>query len=165
MRRIAFVFAAALASAGLAIAPSMADSPHFLYADNTVSTSTGALTTSFKEAGLGTGTTSVSITLSVDSATASYQCFNKAGNKPQGVPKSAGPTSLLGSGQFPVRHGQTTASLTVGPVASPISCPPGQALFLEETTYSGIVVSDEFGNSIHATPDPISSGPIHVRVG
>ena len=33
-----------------------ADSPHFLYASNSVSSSNGALTTSFKEVGLGTGT-------------------------------------------------------------------------------------------------------------
>jgi hypothetical protein len=31
-------------------------------------------------------------------------------------------------------------------------------------TYSGTFVSDETGNSIEATPDPISSGPIHIKV-
>jgi hypothetical protein len=31
-------------------------------------------------------------------------------------------------------------------------------------TYTGTFVSDETGNTFHATPDPISTGPIHVMV-
>ena len=31
-------------------------------------------------------------------------------------------------------------------------------------TYSSIVVSDATGNSSGATPDPISSGPIMIKV-
>ena len=50
------IVAAGLASAALAFAPSaFADSPHFLFADNSIDPSTGALNTAFKEAGLGTG--------------------------------------------------------------------------------------------------------------
>jgi hypothetical protein len=59
------------------------------FANNSIDTSTGALNTAFKEMGLGTGTTSVTITLT-STATATYQCYNKAGNKPQGVPKTFG---------------------------------------------------------------------------
>src|ERR1051325_12180242 len=80
-----------------------ADNPHFLFANNSIDTSTGALNTSFKEVGLGTGTTSVGITLTAD-ATATYQCYNKAGNKPQGVPKTFGPSGVTGSANFPVRN-------------------------------------------------------------
>jgi len=87
-----------------------ADSPHFLFADNSVSTSTGALTTSFKDAGLGTGTTSIQITLSVKTATAVYQCFNNGGNHPKAGNKETVGGPVSNGGQFPVRNGQTTGS-------------------------------------------------------
>jgi hypothetical protein len=165
MRRIAVVLMSAVFGVAMAATPAFADSPHFLYADNSVSSSTGALTTSFKDAGLGTGTTSIQITLTVDNATAVYQCFNNGGNHPKAGNKETVSTSLSTTGNFPVRHGQTTASLTVGPPSpGDFSCPSGQSLFLQEVTYSGTYVSDETGNSFHATPDPISTGPIHVKV-
>ena len=165
MRRIAVVLMSAVFGVAMAATPASADSPHFLYADNTVSSSTGALTTSFKDAGLGTGTTSIQITLTVENATAVYQCFNNGGNHPKAGNKETVSTSLSTTGNFPVRHGQTTASLTVGPPSpGDFSCPSGQSLFLQEVTYTGTYVSDETGNSFHATPDPISTGPIHVKV-
>jgi len=76
--------------------------------------SNGTLTTGFKEAGLGTGTTSVAITLSAD-ASALYQCFNNGGNHPKAGNKETVNAELQASGNFPVSHGQTTASLSVGP--------------------------------------------------
>jgi len=165
MRRIAVVLMSAVFGVVVAATPAFADSPHFLYADNSVSSSTGALTTSFKDAGLGTGTTSIQITLTVDNATAVYQCFNNGGNHPKAGNKETVSTSLSTTGSFPVRHGQTTASLTVGPPSpGDFSCPSGQSLFLQEVTYSGTYVSDETGNSFHATPDPISTGPIHLKI-
>src|SRR5438309_11843455 len=88
-----------------------ADSPHFLFADNSVSSTTGALTTSFKDAGLGTGTSSIQITLKVNTATAVYQCFNNGGNHPKAGNKETVSTSLSTTGTFPVRHGHTTDSL------------------------------------------------------
>ena len=56
------------------------------------------------------------------------------------------------------------------PVAAPCSqgdftCPSGQSLFLHSVTYRGTTVSDDTGNSLGATPDPISTGPIHVLIG
>jgi hypothetical protein len=93
----------------------LADSPHFLYANNSISTSTGALTTSFKDAGLGTGASSIQITLTVDNATAVYQCFNNGGKHPKAGNKETVSTSLSTTGDFPLRNGQTTGSLTVGP--------------------------------------------------
>jgi hypothetical protein len=140
-----------------------ADSPHFLFATNSIDTSTGALNTAFKEAGLGTGTTSVAITLTAD-ATATYQCYNKAGNKPQGVPKTFGPSGVSGSGDFPVRHGQTTGTLVAGPLSQgSFSCPSGQLLFLDAVSYSNTFVTDAFGTTIHATPDPISA-TVHIPI-
>jgi len=141
----------------------LADSPHFLFATNSIDTSTGQLNTMFKEVGLGTGTTSVGITITADS-TATYQCYNKAGNKPQGVPKTAGPSGVAGSGNFPVNHGNTTGTLSAGPLGpSGFSCPSGQLLFLDAVSYSNIVVTDQFGNSLGGTPDPVSA-TVHIRI-
>jgi hypothetical protein len=167
MRRIVFVLVSAVFGISMAAitTPANADSPHFLFADNSINTNTGALTTSFKDAGLGTGASSIEITVSVDTATAVYQCFNNGGNHPKAGNKETVSTSLETTGTFPVRHGQTTDSLTVGPPGpGAFSCPSGQTLFLQEVTYSGTTVSDETGNTANATPDPISTGPIHVRV-
>jgi hypothetical protein len=161
LRRIVFTLVSVLALAFAA--PALADSPHFLFANNSIDTSTGALNTAFKEAGLGTGTSSVGITLSAD-ATATYQCYNKAGNKPQGVPKTVGPTGVTGSGTFPVRNGQTTGTLVAGPLSQgSFSCPSGQLLFLDAVSYSNTQVTDQFGTTIHATPDPISA-TVHIQI-
>src|SRR5258708_33328913 len=143
----------------------LADSPNFHFANSSVSSSTGALTVSFKETGLGTTVSTEHVTLTVDTATAVYQCFNNGGNHPKAGNKETVSTSLAASGTFPVRNGQTTASLTVGPPGpGAFTCPSGQTLFLQSATYSGTTVSDAFGNSLGATPDPISTGPIHVPV-
>ena len=165
MRRIALVLISAFAGVILTATSALADSPHFLFADNTISSSTGALNTAFKDAGLGTGTTSIQITLTVDNATAVYQCFNKGGNHPQAGNKETVSTALSATDTFPVRHGQTTATISVGPPdPGGFACPNGQSLFLQSVTYSGTTVSDATGNSLGATPDPISSGPIHIKV-
>jgi hypothetical protein len=164
-RRILFIFTlpVLLVTLVMGATSAFADSPHFLFADNSIDTSTGALNTMFKEAGLGTGTTSVGITLSAD-ATATYQCYNKAGNKPEGVPKTFGPSGVSGSATFPVRNGQTTGTLVAGPLSQgSFSCPSGQILFLDAVSYSNTFVMDQFGTTIHATPDPISA-TVHIRV-
>ena len=164
MRRIAFVLISAVATVVMTATAALADSPHFISATNSIDTSTGALVTSFKDAGLGTGTSSIAITLSA-TASATYQCYNKAGNKPEGVPKSFGPSHLATPPTpFPVSHGQTTGSLTLGPLGpGTFSCPSGQILFLDSVTYSNTIVSDATGNSADATPDPISLF-IHIQV-
>src|SRR5215475_11545673 len=163
MRRILFVLISAFAAVVMGASAALADSPHFLFATNSIDASTGALNTMFKEVGLGTGTTSVGITLTAD-ATATYQCYNKAGNKPQGVPKTFGPSGVSGSGTFPVSHGNTTGTLVAGPLGpSGFTCPSGQLRFLDAVTYSNTQVTDQFGNSIHATQDPISA-TVHIQV-
>jgi hypothetical protein len=166
MRRAFVALAAGVFVLALGSQAALADSPHFLFADNSVSTSTGSLTTSFKDAGLGTGTSSIQITLTVDNATAVYQCFNNGGKHPKAGNKETVSTSLSTTGDFPVRNGQTTGSLTVGPPSQgDFACPSGQSLFLQEVTYSGTNVSDATGNTFHATPDPIGSGPVHILIG
>ncbi len=163
MRRIAFILISAAATVVMTATSALADSPHFIFATNSID-STGALVTSFKDAGLGTGASSIAITLSAE-ASATYQCYNKAGNKPQGVPKHFGPTALATPPTpFPVSHGQTTGSLSLGPLGpGTFGCPSGQILFLDAVTYSNTIVSDATGNHADATPDPISA-TLHIKV-
>jgi hypothetical protein len=142
-----------------------ADSPHFLYANSSVSSSTGALTVSFKEVGLGTTVSTETVTLSVTTASADYQCWNNGGNHPKAGNKEHVSTSLTTSGTFPVRNGQTTGSLSVGPPGpGDFACPSGQTLFLMSVTYSGITVTGAAGDFLGATPDPASTGPIMIQV-
>lgn len=165
MKRIGVILLAAVFGILLTANSAFADNPHFLFANNSVSTSTGALTTSFKDAGLGTGVSSVQVTLTVDRARALYQCFNNGGNHPKAGNKETVETSLTTTGTFPVRNGQTTGSLTVGPPGpGDFACPSGQSLFLQEVTYSGTTVSDATGNTLQATPDPITTGPVHIKI-
>jgi hypothetical protein len=159
MHRMLLFLAAAFATAAIAVPVAFADSPHFLFANASVSSTTGALTVNFKDAGLGTGTTSIAITLHVDTATATYQCFNNGGNHPKAGNKETVSHSLTVTGNFPVRNGQTTGSLSTGPPdQGDFSCPSGQSLFLVGVvSYSGITVCDATGNCLGATPDPASA--------
>ncbi len=75
MRRIVIVLISAFAGILLTATPALAGtggtgSPHFQFADNSIS-GAGTLTTSFKEVGLGTGISSVVLSLNAD-ATALY---------------------------------------------------------------------------------------------
>jgi hypothetical protein len=159
MKRAFLALGVAIVGALAFAVAAFADSPHFLYANASVSTSTGALTVSFKDAGLGTGTTSVKITLHVDTATATYQCFNNGGNHPKAGNKETVSHSLTVEGDFPVRNGQTTGSLSAGPPdQGNFSCPNGQTLYLVGiVSYSGITVCDQTGNCADATPDPATA--------
>ena len=65
---------------------------------------------------------------------------------------------------LPVRNGQTTGTAVAGPLsAGSFSCPSGQLRFLDAVSYSNTVIMDQFGNSLHATPDPISA-TLHIQV-
>jgi hypothetical protein len=71
---------------------------------------------------------------------------------------------VSGSAAFPVRHGQTTGTAVAGPLSQgSFSCPPGQLLFLDAVSYSNTFVTDAFGTTIHATPDPISA-TVHIQI-
>ena len=159
------LFAVPLAAAALAVAlagPASADSPHFLRADASVSATTGALSVAFKDAGLGTGTSSIAITLTAG-ATAVYQCFNGGGNHPQAGNKTTVTAPVSATDQFPVRHGSTAGVVTAGPPgAGGFACPNGQKLFLQNVSYDNITVADATGNSTAASPASITVTGIHV---
>ncbi len=166
MRRKLLTLLAALGLvAAVAVPVALADSPHFLKANSSIDSSTGALDVSFKEVGLGNTATTEQVTLTVDTATAEYQCFNNGGKHPQAGNKETVSTSLTTTGTFPVRNGSTTGTISAGPPSQgDFSCPNGQSLFLQSVTYSGITVTGSAGDSLGATPDPISSGPIHLKI-
>ncbi|MGW0884352.1 hypothetical protein [Streptomyces sp. NPDC002671] len=160
MRRIALGLISAACTTVLAAAPALADNPHFLFANSSVD-SGGTLDVSFKEVGLGTGTTSVHITLTAN-ATAVYQCFNNGGNHPKAGNKETLQADVVASANLPVNNGQTTGSLMAGPLGKgSFKCPAGQSLFLEGVSYTNILVSDAAGNSLPATPDSIARS-LHI---
>ncbi len=153
----------ALVTAATLVAPVFAGSPHFIFANGSVSSSTGALTVSFKDAGLGTGTTAIVITVNVSTASATYQCFNNGGNHPKAANKETVSSSLSKSGTFDVRNGQTTGSLTTGPVSQgSFACPSGQSLFLTDVSYSGITIFDATGNTASVPSQSLSGLMIFI---
>jgi hypothetical protein len=136
----------------------LADSPNFHYANASINSSTGALDVNFKETGLGNTVSTEQVTLTVATATAVYQCWNNGGNHPKAGNKETVSTSLTTTGTFPVRNGQTTGTISAGPPSQgDFSCPNGQTLFLESVSYSGIFVTGSAGDTLEATPDPISA--------
>jgi hypothetical protein len=155
MRRVAFIVAALCAAAALAV-PAFADSPHFIRASASLNAN-GTLTVSFKEAGLGTNQL-ITYVASAD-ATATYVCVNRGGGNPSASNKTtvAGPVSA--TGQFSSgKNGSVTASLTLSPPPSDISCPPGQSLQLASVSYTNVAITDATNGVTEPVPGTFSSG-------
>lgn len=141
MRKL-LVLLTVVAAGLLAVPAAQADSPHFIKASATINSS-GQLVCTFKEAGLGTTLTTANVSCSAD-ATAVYQCFNNGGNHPKAGNKETVGGPVSNDGQFPVRNGQTTGSITVSPPGpGDFSCPSGQTLFLQSVSYTNIMLSGE----------------------
>jgi hypothetical protein len=142
VRKLRLIVASAVAViAALAFTSiAAAQNPHFIRASSGL-TNSGALTATFKIAGLGDNET-ISVTLSAQ-ATAQYACFNRGGNHPEATNKEtvSGPVSATGlftSGQ----NGQVNGSLTAGPPSpGDFSCPPGQNLVLTFVQYTGVTLT------------------------
>jgi len=131
---------------GLVIAPASAASPHFISASATISP-TGALVCSFKEAGLGNTVTSTRISCSAD-ASAVYFCLNNGGQNPDAANKRTISGPLVSAGDFPVRNGQTTGSLSVGPLGpGSFTCPSGQTRTLSSVSYTNITLTGQAGDT------------------
>jgi hypothetical protein len=146
-----------LATASVALA----ESPHFLRASATINNS-GQLVCTFKEAGLGNTLTVADISCSAD-ATATYQCWNKGGNHPQAGNKETVGGPVSGGGEFPIRNGSASGSITVDPPGpGDFSCPGGQRLFLEDVSYTNIVLSGEGATA--DVPGTVSATGLHIPV-
>jgi hypothetical protein len=149
-------FVAAFATAALAVPAALAVSPHFISASGTVN-GDGSLTVKFKEAGLGTNQL-ITYTLTAD-ATATYVCVNNGGANPSAKNKTtvAGPVSATGSFDSG-KNGNVTASLSVSPPPSDITCPSGQKLELASVSYTNVTLTDTTNNIIAPIPGTFSSG-------
>jgi hypothetical protein len=138
-RRIAVVALVFVAFALIA-QQALAQNEHFIRASGSLNAN-GSLTVSFKEAGLGTNQL-IDYALTAD-ATATYVCVNRGGGNPSASNKTTVSGPVIATGTFSSgKNGQVTASLTVSPPPSDISCPPGQSLELAEVTYTNVVLTD-----------------------
>jgi hypothetical protein len=159
-RRIA-VLALVFVAFALVAQQALAVSPHFIRASGSLNND-GSLTVDFKEAGLGTNQ-NIDYTLTAD-ATATYVCVNRGGANPSAQNKTtvAGPVSATGTFNSG-KNGQVTASLTVQPPPSDISCPPGQRLELASVSYTNITLTDTTNGVMISVPD-VNSGCLLANV-
>jgi hypothetical protein len=140
-------------------AVALAASPHFLSASASINNS-GQLVCTFKEAGLGNTATVADISCSAD-ATATYQCWNNGGKHPKAGNKETVGGPVSGGGEFPIRNGSASGSITVDPPgAGDFSCPSGQSLFLEDVSYTNIVLSGEGATA--DVPGTVSATGLHI---
>lgn len=156
-RRLLFIFALPMMLTGLAMtAPAaLAVNAHFISASGTVNAD-GSLTVKFKEAGLGTNQ-NIDYALTAQ-GTATWVCVNKGGANPSAQNKTTvnGPVSATGTFNSG-KNGNVTASLTVQPPPSDITCPKGQTLQLASASYTGVTLSDTT-NGISVSLGDFSSG-------
>src|SRR5262245_15927602 len=151
MKRLALVLCGVVLIALAAVSAASATNPHFLSAKAAVDNG-GNLLCSFKEAGLGDVPT-VSISCTAD-ATAVYACINGGNNHPKAANKETVNGPVSGSGEFPVRNGQTTGEITVGPPgAGDFACPNGQRLVLASVCYANVTLTGLNGDSALAEPN------------
>jgi hypothetical protein len=144
-----------LAAFVMAAPAALAVSPHFINASGTLN-SNGSLTVNFKEAGLGTNQL-ISYALTAD-ATATYVCVNNGGANPSAQNKTTVSGPVIATGTFSSgKNGNVTASLTVSPPPSDISCPRGQSLRLASVSYSNVTLTDTT-NMISISVGDFSSG-------
>jgi hypothetical protein len=155
MRRMLFVLAAVFATAALAVPAALADSPHFVSAAGTLNAD-GSLTAKFKEAGLGTNQ-NIDYSLTAQGS-ATYVCVNNGGANPSAKNKTtvAGPVEATGTFNSG-KNGNVTASLTVQPPPSDITCPSGQTLKLALVSYTDVTLTDTTNNIVVMLGD-FSSG-------
>jgi hypothetical protein len=160
MQRMLIAFAGVLVAAALAVPAAFADSPHFIKASASIDND-GSLVCTFKEAGLGTTVETEHVSCSAD-ASAEYACINGGSNHPKASNKEtvAGPVSS--GGDFPVRNGSATGSITVAPPgAGDFSCPNGQTLVLASVSYTNIVLEGSGGETA-SVPGTISKTLVNV---
>jgi hypothetical protein len=156
MRRILVVLIAACASLALAVPVALAVSPHFISASATVNAD-GSLTIKFKEAGLGTNQL-INYTASAN-GTATWVCVNNGGANPSAQNKTTVNGPVSASGAFDSgKNGNVTASLTIQPPPSDISCPKGQTLRLASASYTDVSISDDTHGIVEPIPGTFSTG-------
>lgn len=119
--KILIVLGAALAALSLT-AIAVADSPHYITGP-TATVGDNSLTVTFKAVGLGNTVSSADFTLT-GTANVTAQCYTKAGNPVNGVPKSE-TVDVNAGGSFTVRNGSVTGSIKVSPLST-LTCTGNQ---------------------------------------
>jgi hypothetical protein len=167
MRRMLLFFVAAFATLAIAVPAALADSPHFLSSSFAINSSTGNLECSFKEAGLGTTATSADISCTAATSSAVYQCFNNGGQHPKAGNKETVGGLVTNTQTFPIRNGQTTGTVIVGPFSpGSFSCPSGQSLYLQSVCYDDITISGEGASTptAYTGGDELCNSNLHLLV-
>jgi len=126
-----------------------AQSPHFIKGPTaTLDTNTGEYCVSFKEAGLGSGPVTYTITAGTGT-TFTYQCFTKSGNNPQGSPNSVSGSGDSTSTTITPHNGTVSSTICLIPEQDGASCQGGGlSLRLVGTDYDNVTFSDGLGNVI-----------------
>ena len=128
----------AFAVAALVFAPAAFAEPHYQKGP-TATVSGNSLTVSWKAVGLGNTVATVDFTLA-GTANVTSQCFTKSGNPVNGVPKSE-QVDVNVTGEFPVRNGQTTGSLTVSPLST-LQCTGSQRVVILDVSFDLTLTGD-----------------------
>jgi|SRR5947207_1749020 len=126
--------------------------PHFNSCGASGVNSDGSLNASFKIAGLGDNVT-VNVTASAH-ADATYGCRNRGEQCPNAANKVNVQSDVSASGAFQSgKNGSVSASLTVDPPSTTLTCPGGQRLVLVSVSYTNVRLSSD------ASADTCSTSP------
>jgi hypothetical protein len=134
---------------GLASLPAWGQSPHYLTATASFSSTDACYSVKIKEAGLGnSGFSSLEYTLS---CTVSFTtvCVTKKGNVVQGQPKSGEGTASTTT-TLAVRNGQTNGTITLCPAAFDLpdpGCTGNQEELIIAADYSSCTLADGLGTT------------------
>ena len=140
MKRLLLALGGMVAVLAVAFAPAaVASSPHYIKGP-TATVSGNSLTVSWKAAGLGNTIDSVDFNLT-GTANVSSQCFTRSGNPVNGVPKSE-QVDVNVSGDFPVRNGSVTGSLTVSPLST-LTCTGNQRVVIQDVSFDLTLNGDD----------------------
>jgi hypothetical protein len=140
MRRFIMLTITMLALTSFMAITALAENAHFLSCSASGVNPDGSLNVGFKIAGLGDNVT-LTVTASA-TADAVYGCLNKGENCPNAANKVEVKSKVSASGMFSSgKNGQITASLTVDPPPTTLTCPGGQKLVLVSISYTGVSVS------------------------
>jgi hypothetical protein len=155
--RLAIALGGMLSLLLLTVPTTLADSPHFISASASGPSSSGTLTVSFKEAGLGTNLL-ITYVASAD-ATATYACINGGDKHPKASNKEtvSGPVSATGTFSSG-KNGSISQSLTLSPPsAGSFTCPSGQTLVLAFVSYTNIAITDTTNSLTESIPGTFSA--------
>lgn len=118
--------------------------PHFIKSATQASMDGSALTVTFKEAGLASG--SVETVTTSATTTTVYECVNGGGKNPAASNKKSFTTTEQTSRTFTAdRNGNIVGSETLTPPSASsvgFSCPPGQTTTFVSVSYTDLVITD-----------------------